>query len=133
MKWMSLCGALLAFNVANAMADSCWIVTGLAGKTAFPSDGYAFTDDGFRDSVFIVRISESPSISVAGGVSSYGPGQVMKVSDSMVIYVDPNTSATAEVWSFDQEQEKALVTQSRAGFGPLNKAAAFIGRARSGC
>jgi hypothetical protein len=134
MKWILVAGLLGIAVSGQALADSCWIVTGLSGKTAFSSDGYRITDDGISKAVFVIRIGEKTSdIQVAGGNASYGPGQALMVNDSMIVYIDPRPSATTEVWSIDPSKGVAYMTQSRAGFGEFNKAALFIGTARPGC
>lgn len=53
--------AISAFLLAlsfGAQADSCWIISKVGGITAFASDNYQFSKDGFRDAVFVLRIKE---------------------------------------------------------------------------
>lgn len=131
MRALLIAAAILAS--APAMADSCWIVTQLQGKTAFASEGYEITDDGFKDAVFVVRMGSNPHVQVAGPPASYGAGQFFTINDQMLMYVDPHQTASSETWAIDPEKGVAYMTQMRAGFGPMNKAAMFIGAARRGC
>jgi hypothetical protein len=133
MKWNLLAGLALLLAAGQASADSCWIITDLKGASASASDGYEFTKDGFSTSVFVLRISENPSVQVAGSPSSYSEGKMIRISDSMIIYVYATPQSNTEVWAVDADKGVAYVTQSRSGFGQFNKAAAFAGKAREGC
>lgn len=134
MKLLIACACGLAIMSGVTKADSCWILTGMVGKTAFASDSYRITDDGFSKSVFVVHFRDaSPDIETVGGNSSYGPGNFVKVNDFMIIYADPENAATVETWAVDADKGVGYMTQMRAGFGGFNKAAMFMGKAMPGC
>lgn len=134
MKWIYCAPLFLGLVCGDAMADSCWTVSGMKGKAAFANDDYRITDDGMSKSTFVLHINKkSPSIDVIGNPGTYDAGGFFMVSEEMLIFLSAEKGSTTEAWAVDAENGIALMTKSRVGFGPLNKAAMFVGKAVPGC
>jgi hypothetical protein len=133
MKLRSYAGMVAVLVAAPAMADTCWVVTQMSGVAAYATEDYKISEDGFRNGVFVIRIGDKPSIAVVGNAGSYDGGKTITLGDSTVIYAANGQGTTVEVWSVDAAKGVAYMTQSRGGFGPLNKASMFLGVAKPGC
>ena len=117
---------LALFGSASA---ECWVVSNLAGQSAKAFDGYRVTADGLSGKTFNVTFNgTASSIEPSNGMSC-----TQLASRLLVCTGGDGSSVTAEMWSLDTSLGKALYTQVRSGYGPLDGNTLFVGEVLRKC
>ena len=119
-SFLALCGSASA---------ECWVVANLSGQSAKAFDGYRVSADGLSGKTFNVTFN--------GTASSVEPSNGMSctqlASRLLVCTGRDGSSVTTETWSLDTSLGKALYTQVRSGYGPLDGNTLYVGEVLSKC
>ena len=133
MRNILIATALLSFSFAAN--SSCWIVSGLQGKSSFSGDNYEFIDDGMTGIAFKLTIDDNKStLTNIDGTPVSDLSYVSLSSNTMVGSYQSGGGITVETWSVTNDK-KVIYSKvmNIPGLNKLTSAKAFVGNVSGTC
>lgn len=133
MKKIIIALTLLSLSpLANA---SCWIVTGLQGKSAFSGDGFDFIDDAMTGASFKLAITgDRAEINHMDGSPVSEMPYVPLSNNTMVGSYQSGGGITVETWSVTGDKRVIYSkVMNIPGFQKLTSTKAFVGKVAGTC
>ena len=127
--------ALTFLSLSPLASASCWIVTGLQGKSAFSVDGYDFIDDAMTGVSFkLTIIGDRAALTHMDGAPVSEMPYVPLSNNTMVGSYQSGGGLTVETWSVTGDK-KVIYSKvmNIPGYQKLTSTKAFAGEVAGTC
>lgn len=127
--------ALTFLSLSPLASASCWIVTGLQGKSAFSGDGYDFIDDAMTGVSFkLTIIGDRAALTHMNGAPVSEMPYVPLSNNTMVGSYQSGGGLTVETWSVTGDK-KVIYSKvmNIPGYQKLTSTKAFVGEVAGTC